>query len=69
MHLQSGHGLEDAALVQAGAKSVVGVDYSTTAARAAQQRAGELTANNPRQATFRRVGLPTQRRLFVMFVP
>jgi SAM-dependent methyltransferase len=42
VHLQSGHGLEDAALVQAGAKSVVGVDYSGTAAGSAQQRAGEL---------------------------
>jgi SAM-dependent methyltransferase len=42
VHLQSGHGLEDAALVQAGAKSVVGVDYSSTAAGAAQRRAGEL---------------------------
>lgn len=42
MHLQSGRGLEDAALVQAGAKSVVGVDYSGTAAGAAQQRADEL---------------------------
>ena len=42
VHLQSGHGLEDAALVQAGAKSVIGVDYSSTAAGAAQQRADEL---------------------------
>lgn len=42
VHLQSGHGLEDAALVQVGAKSVVGVDYSSTAAGAAQQRADEL---------------------------
>lgn len=42
VHLQSGHGLEDAALVQAGAKSVVGVDYSSTAAGAAQQPADEL---------------------------
>jgi SAM-dependent methyltransferase len=42
VHLQSGHGLEDAALVQAGAKSVVGVDYSSTAAGAAQQRADDL---------------------------
>lgn len=42
VHLQSGHGLEDAALVQTGAKSVIGVDYSGTAAGSAQQRAGEL---------------------------
>jgi hypothetical protein len=27
VHLQSGHGLDDVALVRAGAKSVVGVDY------------------------------------------
>jgi hypothetical protein len=31
VHLQSGHGLDDIALVQAGAKSVVGIDYSQTA--------------------------------------
>jgi hypothetical protein len=42
VHLQSGHGLEDTALVQAGANSVIGVDYSSTAARAAQQRADDL---------------------------
>ena len=42
VHLQSGHGLDDVALVQAGAKSVVGVDYSEVAARAAQRRATEL---------------------------
>jgi SAM-dependent methyltransferase len=42
VHLQSGHGLEDAALVQAGAKSVLGIDYSSTAAGAAQRRANEL---------------------------
>jgi len=42
VHLQSGHGLDDAALVQAGAKSVVGVDYSQVAVRAAQRRADEL---------------------------
>ena len=42
VHLQSGHGLEDAALVQASAKSVIGVDYSAVAASAAQQRADEL---------------------------
>jgi SAM-dependent methyltransferase len=42
VHLQSGHGLDDAALVQAGAKSVIGVDYSAVAAGAAQRRADEL---------------------------
>ena len=42
VHLQSGHGLDDVALVQAGAKSVVGIDYSQVAVRAAQRRADEL---------------------------
>lgn len=42
VHLQSGHGLDDAALVQAGARSVTGVDYSAVAAGAAQRRADEL---------------------------
>ncbi|QSB16666.1 class I SAM-dependent methyltransferase [Natronosporangium hydrolyticum] len=42
VHLQSGHGLEDAALVHAGASSVVGVDFSAVAAGAAQRRAAEL---------------------------
>jgi SAM-dependent methyltransferase len=42
VHLQSGHGLEDTALVQAGAASVIGVDFSATAAGAAQRRADEL---------------------------
>jgi SAM-dependent methyltransferase len=44
VHLQSGHGLDDVALVAAGARSVVGVDYSETAVRAAQRRATELGA-------------------------
>lgn len=44
VHLQSGHGLDDVALVQAGARSVVGVDYSQVAVRAAQRRADELGA-------------------------
>ena len=44
VHLQSGHGLDDVALVQAGASSVVGVDYSEVAVRAAQRRATELGA-------------------------
>ena len=44
VHLQSGHGLDDVALVRAGARSVVGIDYSEVAARAAQRRADELGA-------------------------
>jgi ubiquinone/menaquinone biosynthesis C-methylase UbiE len=42
VHLQSGHGLEDVALVHAGARSVVGVDFSAVAADAAQRRATEI---------------------------
>lgn len=42
VHFQSGHGLDDVALVRAGARRVVGVDYSTVAAGAAQRRAQEL---------------------------
>jgi SAM-dependent methyltransferase len=42
VHLQSGHGLDDVALVAAGARSVVGVDYSAVAVGAAQRRAKEL---------------------------
>jgi SAM-dependent methyltransferase len=42
IHPQSGHGLEDTALVRAGAKSVVGIDYSSVAAGAAQRRADDL---------------------------
>jgi SAM-dependent methyltransferase len=44
VHPQSGHGLDDIALVRAGARSVVGVDYSEVAVRAAQRRADELGA-------------------------
>jgi SAM-dependent methyltransferase len=44
VHLQSGHGLDDIALTQLGARSVVGVDFSTVAATAAQRRAHELGA-------------------------
>jgi predicted nicotinamide N-methyase len=44
VHLQSGHGLDDVALVQAGAESVVGIDYSQVAVHAAQRRADELGA-------------------------
>lgn len=42
VHLQSGHGLEDIAIVRGGARRVVGVDYSTVAASAAARRAREL---------------------------
>ncbi|MGH3164934.1 MAG: class I SAM-dependent methyltransferase [Trebonia sp.] len=42
VHVQSGNGTDDAALIQAGAASVVGVDYSEVAVRAAQRRAGDL---------------------------
>jgi SAM-dependent methyltransferase len=44
VHPQSGHGLDDIALVRAGARSVVGVDYSTVPDGAAQRRADELGA-------------------------
>jgi SAM-dependent methyltransferase len=44
VHLQSGHGVEDPAIVEAGASSVVGVDYSVVAATAAQRRAELLGA-------------------------
>jgi SAM-dependent methyltransferase len=42
VHLQSGNGTDDVALIQAGAKSVVGVDYSEVTVRAARQRAAAL---------------------------
>lgn len=42
VHLQSGNGLDDLALVRAGAQSVVGVDFSEVAAAAAQERAQRL---------------------------
>lgn len=41
-HPQSGHGLDDVALVRAGARSVIGIDYSQVAVRAAQRRADGL---------------------------
>jgi SAM-dependent methyltransferase len=44
VHWQSGHGLDDIALIQAGARSVIGIDYSSVAAGAAQRRADELGA-------------------------
>mgnify|MGYP004483419391 CR=1 FL=1 len=44
VHWQSGHGADDVALVLAGARSVVGLDYSEVAVRAAQRRADELGA-------------------------
>jgi SAM-dependent methyltransferase len=42
VHLQSGNATDDVALVDAGASRVVGVDFSTVAAGAAQRRAHEL---------------------------
>lgn len=42
VHLQSGHGLDDIALVKAGADRVIGVDYSNVAASAAARRAWQL---------------------------
>lgn len=42
VHLQSGHGLDDAGMIQAGARTVVGIDYSEVAVRGAQRRADEL---------------------------
>lgn len=44
VHLQSGHGMDDVDLLAKGARSVIGVDYSSTAATAAQRRARELEA-------------------------
>jgi SAM-dependent methyltransferase len=44
VHLQSGHGLDDIDLASAGARSVIGVDFSAVAATAAQRRAAELSA-------------------------
>ncbi|MET0134543.1 MAG: methyltransferase domain-containing protein [Kibdelosporangium sp.] len=42
VHPQSGHGLDDVALIRAGAASVIGVDFSSVAVGAAQRRADEL---------------------------
>lgn len=42
VHLQSGHGLDGHALVGKGAARVIGADYSSVAATAAQRRADEL---------------------------
>jgi SAM-dependent methyltransferase len=42
VHLQSGNGQDDVALVRAGARSVLGVDYSEVATGAAQRRADDL---------------------------
>lgn len=44
LHPQSGHGLDDHALMRLGAGSVLGLDYSPTAVGAAQRRADELGA-------------------------
>jgi SAM-dependent methyltransferase len=45
VHPMSGHGIDDAALIHLGAGSVTGIDYSPTAASAAQRRADELGIN------------------------
>lgn len=42
LHPQSGHGLDDHALLRLGARTVRGLDYSPTAVSAAQRRADEL---------------------------
>ena len=42
VHLQSGHGLDDVGLVKAGARRVVGVDYSSVTAGAARRRARDV---------------------------
>src|SRR4051812_32532751 len=42
VHFQSGHGLDDIALVRAGARAVLGIDYSTVTAGAAQRRAADV---------------------------
>jgi SAM-dependent methyltransferase len=42
VHPQSGNGQDDIALAQAGARAVIGVDYSATAVHAAQGRADDL---------------------------
>lgn len=44
LHPQSGHGLDDHALLRLGAAEVHGLDYSPTAVGAAQRRAEELGA-------------------------
>ncbi|MEE6262943.1 class I SAM-dependent methyltransferase [Plantactinospora sonchi] len=44
VHPQSGHGLDDIALVRAGARSVTGIDFSEVAVDAARRRADELGA-------------------------
>jgi len=47
VHLQSGHGLDDVALVQAGARSVIGIDYSQVDVRAARTSSVPLAATSP----------------------
>ncbi|GAA1598340.1 class I SAM-dependent methyltransferase [Actinoplanes couchii] len=42
IHWQSGNATDDVALVRAGARSVIGLDFSETAIRVAEQRALEL---------------------------
>ncbi|XVU29474.1 class I SAM-dependent methyltransferase [Actinoplanes sp. CA-054009] len=45
VHPQSGNGRDDIALVRAGARAVIGVDYSQVAVEAAQTRADRLGAD------------------------
>ncbi len=42
VHLQSGNGTDDVALIRAGARSVIGIDYSEVAVRSARRRAVDL---------------------------
>ncbi|MBP2384388.1 class I SAM-dependent methyltransferase [Brachybacterium sacelli] len=42
VHPQSGHGIDDHALIRLGARSALGLDYSPTAVGAAQRRADDL---------------------------
>lgn len=42
VHPQSGHGLDDHALIRLGARNVLGLDYSPTAVDSAQNRADDL---------------------------
>jgi len=42
VHLQSGHGLDDVALIRAGCATVIGVDFSAVTVSAARRRANAL---------------------------
>ncbi|PWH05713.1 SAM-dependent methyltransferase [Brachybacterium endophyticum] len=58
LHPQSGHGIDDHALLRLGARHVTGLDYSPTAVGAAQRRADELAAS----CTYETAELPTTGR-------